>query len=269
VALEDPGYSGVLDLVPALGLLVEPVAVDDSGAMPRDVSRALRAGARALVLTPRAQNPTGAAFDPARVRELGAILDQHPDTLVIEDDHAGSVAGAPALSLVTGHRGPWALVRSVSKSLGPDLRLAFLAGDATTVARVEGRQQLGCGWVSHILQATVAALWAAKRTERLLHEATRCYTERRLALLGALREAGVAAHGRSGFNVWVPVNEELRTLQALAERGWQVRGGERYRIKSPPAIRITIARLEPRDAPRLADDVRRSMLPESTHSRTA
>ena len=259
VAVEDPGYTGVLDLVPALGLVAEPMGLDDSGPLPDEMDRALRAGARAVILTPRAQNPTGAALDPPRARALRAVLERHPEALLVEDDHAGPVAGAPALTLTSRRRGPWAVVRSVSKSLGPDLRLAFLAGDPTTLARVEGRQRLGSGWVSHVLQGLVARLCAAKGTGRLLAEATRRYAERREALLAALRARGIAAHGRSGLNVWVPVVEELGTVQRLAARGFAVRGGERYRLKSPPAVRITVARLAPAEAMRVADDLLRSL----------
>ena len=263
VAVEDPGYAGVLDLVPALGLAAEPMAVDDSGPLPQELARALRAGAKAVILTPRAQNPTGAALDEPRGRALRAVLDRHQGALLIEDDHAGPVAGARALSLAAGGRDSWAVVRSVSKSLGPDLRLAFLAGDATTVARVEGRQRLGSGWVSHLLQGIVANLLSAEGTHGLLAEATRRYAERRAALIAALGALGIGAHGRSGMNVWVPVPEELGTVQRLADRGWAVRGGERYRLRSPPALRITIARLRPEDARRLAADVARCLAPEA------
>jgi len=46
-----------------------------------------------LLLTPRAQNPTGTAWDGTKVDELQAVLSGHPDLLVIEDDHAGPAAG--------------------------------------------------------------------------------------------------------------------------------------------------------------------------------
>ena len=88
VAVEDPGYTAVLDLIGALGLVPRPVALDDSGPLPGELDRALRSGAQAFILTPRAQNPTGAAVDAARARQLrqGRWL---PNALVIEDDHAG------------------------------------------------------------------------------------------------------------------------------------------------------------------------------------
>src|SRR5207249_11864827 len=63
VALEDPGYVAVFDLAAALGLVVEPVAVDDAGMIPDELAHALRAGVEAVILTPRAQNPTEAAPD--------------------------------------------------------------------------------------------------------------------------------------------------------------------------------------------------------------
>jgi len=216
----------------------------------------------ACILTPRAQNPTGAAFDETRAHELREIFDRHPDVLVIEDDHAGPVAGAPALTVCHQKKKRWAVVRSVSKSLGPDLRLAVVAGDATTIARVEGRQSLGAGWVSHILQEIVETLWSDAATTEQLRLAAETYTTRRIALITALKAHGIAAYGRSGLNVWIPVPEEGSVMTSLVAAGWGVRSGERYRIKSPPAIRVTIATLQPADAVRLAEDIAHSLQPE-------
>jgi DNA-binding transcriptional MocR family regulator len=252
VAVEDPGYTAVFDLLAALGLPVLPVAQDASGAKPADLRAALRRGARAVVLTPRAQNPTGSAWDKARVIELTRVLDGHPEVLVLEDDHAGSVAGTPARTTCAGARTHWAVVRSVSKSLGPDLRLAVLAGDAETVARVSGRQAVGAGWVSHILQETVAALWTDSRVTRAQGAAARMYTQRRDGLLRALAAHGIPAEGASGLNVWVPVAEEAATMAHLAAHGYAVRAGERYRIHSGPGVRVTVSTLSQREAVALA-----------------
>src|SRR6185295_13177305 len=199
VAVEDPGYPGVLDLLGALGLVAEPMVMDDEGVRPEALARALARGARAVVLTPRAQNPTGAAFTAPRARRLRALLDEHPGVLVVEDDHAGPVAGAPPITVCHRQRPLWAVVRSVSKWLGPDLRLALLAGDAATIGRVEGRRALGSGWVSHVLQDLVLALWSDPRTETLLRRAAATYRERRMALVHALARRDIPAQGRSGL----------------------------------------------------------------------
>jgi DNA-binding transcriptional MocR family regulator len=106
-------------------------------------------------------------------------------------------------------------------------------------------------WVSHILQRLVAAIW----NDRGARRSGSVYAERRNALLRALAGRNIAAHGASGLNVWIPVSEESATIQALLQRGWGVKAGERYRIASPPAIRVTTATLEPPDAVRFACDL--------------
>src|SRR5258706_340774 len=168
----------------------------DEGLEPAALREALRGTAGALIVTPRAQNPTGAALSERRARQLRTLLRDKPDLFVIEDDHAGPVSGA-AYRTISSDRERWAVVRSVSKSLGPDLRVALVAGDARTVARVEGRQNLGIRWVSHILQQLVASLWRDKSVQKRLVMAARVYSERRHALLEALHARGLAAHGAS------------------------------------------------------------------------
>jgi hypothetical protein len=55
--------------------------------------------------------------------------------------------------------------------------------------------------------------------------------------------------------VWLPVREETKVVQGLAERGWAVQPGARFRIRSTPAVRISAAGLDPSDATRLAEDI--------------
>jgi DNA-binding transcriptional MocR family regulator len=250
IALEDPTYPPYRELARALNLRVFPVAIDERGIVPAALAAALRARAKAVVVVPRGQNPTGAAFDAERVRALRRVLDAAPETLVIEDDYLADVAGAPAHTL--SGRSRWAHVRSVAKTYGPDLRLALLAGDPLTIARVQDRQRLGSGWVSHILQETVAALMADRAAGRLVRAAARTYAERRGALLEALAAHGIAAFGASGFNVWIPVPEEGAVLRALEAAGWAVDAGERYRTATPPAIRVTVTTMLAPNAARFA-----------------
>ena len=262
VAVEDPSYTSVLDLVAALALVAEPVAIDDSGPLAADLKRALKLGAKALIVTPRAQNPSGAALDRKRAIELRHALAAFPDVVLIEDDHAGPVSGAPAITLSAG-RVRWATVRSVSKSLGPDLRVSVMAGDALTVARVQGRQSLGPRWVSHMLQDLVAMIWADAKTPALLDKAADTYGNRRRALIEALAEYGIEARGRSGLNVWIPVAEEAGVANAMAAKGWAIRAGECYRIKSAAGIRVTVSTLTQEDARKIAADLAEAIRPRS------
>ncbi len=238
VAVEDPAYVAVLDLLAAMHLVAVPVAVDDSGPLPQALEHALATGCDAVVVTPRAQNPTGAAIDEARAAELRRVIASHPDVLIVEDDHAGPVAGTDHAPITVGREG-WAVIRSVSKSLGPDLRLAVVAGDPTTLTRVGGRQAVGTGWVSHVLQRTVVGLLTAASGG--LETAAETYRRRRERFLMLLAARGVSGTGRSGLNVWVPVGDEGAVVAGMQQRGYAVRSGARFRLDSPPAVRITVA----------------------------
>ncbi|MFJ8199727.1 aminotransferase class I/II-fold pyridoxal phosphate-dependent enzyme [Streptomyces sp. NPDC096152] len=263
VAVEDPGWGRTLDLVPALGLRTAGVGVDDEGPLPDDVRRALEGGARALIVTDRAQNPTGAAVTATRARALRAVLREHPETLVIEDDHGHGIVDLPLhpLAGVTRH---WAFVRSVAKAYGPDLRLALLTGDDVTVDRVRGRQRLGPGWVGLLLQRAVVRLWADGVLDTRAVAAE--YGRRRDLLIGALARRGVRAHGRSGMNVWVPVPDETGAVARLLHAGWAVAPGARFRMSAPPGIRITVSALTDEDIAVLADAVAAALGPAPARS---
>ena len=264
VIVEDPGHAVTFDLLAAMGFTAVPVPVDDLGIRPDGLAAALARGADALILTPRAQAANGAAWDAGRAAEISEVLRRHPSTGVIEDDHAGPVAGVPAFSARAGASGPrgparWVTLRSVSKSLGPDLRLAVLAGDEATITRVAGRQALGTGWVSYQLQEMVADLWSDPSVLRGLDSAAQVYAGRGRALRSALAAHGITASGRSGFTCWVPAADEDGVASSLAAAGWAVAPGQRFRVAAPPGVRISFARLAEADAPSFAAEFARAL----------
>lgn len=255
VAVEDPSYPGIRDLVTAGGFVPTPFAVDSEGPVPLAVNEALRHHCRALILTPRAQNPTGAALTRERAAELRRVLRRFPDTVLIENDYAAPVAGAPAVTLADASRAYWAVIRSTAKFLGPDLRVALMAADDLTTARVQGRQALGMRWVSHILQRLTLAVWSDPASGRRLARAADIYRQRRRALVAALGLHAITGSAPSGMHVWIPVADEAEAVSGLAARGWAVAAGERFRVHASPGIRVTISTLAPPATDRFAEDV--------------
>jgi DNA-binding transcriptional MocR family regulator len=267
VAVEDPGFAGLFDLLRALGLALRPVAIDERGMVPMALADALDEGASAVVINPRGQNPTGASLDAERAKALRSVLDADPDAMVLEDDHLGPIAGAPRLTLTAG-RQRWAAARSLAKSLGPDLRLAVLAGDPQTISRVRGRQAVGPGWVSHLLQRAAATLWADPKVARDLEKATATYGKRREAFVSALANQGIEVQSSSGLNVWIPVPDETGVVQAMQTQGWAVAPGAPFRLQAKPAIRVTISSLQADEAELLAAAIASALEP-SPRTRSA
>ncbi|MFI5956955.1 aminotransferase class I/II-fold pyridoxal phosphate-dependent enzyme [Cryptosporangium sp. NPDC051539] len=265
VAVESPAWGNLLDLLAVLGVELVGMEVDDFGPLPSAVEAALDRGVSAMIVTSRAHNPTGASVSPERAATLRALLAGR-DLMVIEDDHAAELAGVP-LAPLAGCVASWAHVRSLSKPYGPDLRCALLAGDPVTVARVDGRRRLGPGWVSGLTQRVVASLWQSTEVDALVARAAVSYDARRGALLGALRERGVDARGRTGLNVWVPVADETAAVTVLRDAGIVVMPGSRYRVPgvaragggssstAGPAIRVTTSTLPVEDAAGVATAV--------------
>lgn len=255
VLVEDPCWGSQRTLLQVLGLECVGVAIDDEGFLPTALAaRLAQRRVSAVIHTPRGQNPTGSALTAERARALRRVLERHPDVLVIEDDHLSDVASVPFHTLTTG-RAAWAIVRSFSKTLGPDLRLAVAAMDSDTTDRVQMRQLIGPGWVSHLTQRLAARVLADPVARDRIARAAASYVERRELLIGALAREGVEARGVCGFTVCVPVPAEAEVVAALARKGWAVQAGEPYRLESRPFIRVCISPLTPSGVLEFATDL--------------
>lgn len=263
VAVEDPCFLGSINTLRLAGLEALAVAVDAEGMRPQALAAALAAGAQAVLCTSRAHNPTGCSLTPARAAALREVLAAYPHVLVIEDDHFALLARTPFCSIVPAATAHWALVRSVSKAFGPDLRLACVASDADTAGRLAMRLAPGTTWVSHLLQGAVRTLLASPAAMQQVEQAAECYAARRATLIDALRSEGIdAAEPCDGLNVWVPLTcDPAPLLPALARQGWLLRGGTGFAIAAPAhALRITVSTLDAATARRFAADLRRLMV---------
>ncbi len=237
VAVEQPAFPPLLDLLEWRGAEVVPVPVDASGMTVDGLRAAGSVGA--VYLQPRAQNPAGVSMTLTRAADLAAVL--RPGTaVVIEDDSAGAVASAAPISLGTWLPERTVHIRSFAKSHGPDLRLAALSAPADLARRITGLRQLGQGWSSRLLQRLLLALLTDPETVREVAHARRTYAQRRAALVDGLAAHGVEVGGSDGLNIWVPVADETAAVVRLASQGIGVAPGSPFTVRpGRPHIRVT------------------------------
>ncbi|MFI7672221.1 aminotransferase class I/II-fold pyridoxal phosphate-dependent enzyme [Actinophytocola sp. NPDC049390] len=248
VGLEEPCFLSSINAVRLAGYRPVAIPVDDEGMTVAGLEAAVAAGIRAVVCTPRAHNPTGASLSPRRAEQLRALLVAHPYLLVIEDDHFSMLSANAYHTVIAPEHRRWALVRSVSKFLGPDLRLAFVASDPVTAQRLGTRLSPGSTWVSHILQQAAFAMLSEPDSRALVDRAAAHYGERNRAAGELLAAQGVSARVGDGLNLWADTGCDAGSVStALMRRGWLVRSGETFHVDADsdtPFVRLTLHDLD-------------------------
>ncbi|GAA3625104.1 aminotransferase class I/II-fold pyridoxal phosphate-dependent enzyme [Microbacterium awajiense] len=259
VALEDPCFLASIHTVRLGGYRPVPVAVDAEGMTVAGLKAALAEGVRAVVCTPRAQNPTGASLSARRAADLRAVLSDHPYVLVIEDDHFSALSRHPYHSLIGPQHERWARIRSVSKFLGPDMCLAVVASDGETADRLAMRLTPGTTWVSHLLQRLTCALMTDPGVIASIQDAGAHYAERNAAFARRLAAHGIPVQVGDGLNVWVGLPVPARAVaEQLMRRGWLARGGDDFQPTGDTAsthVRLTVHDLDDEEAEHLAGDL--------------
>ena len=267
VIVEDPCFLGTINTLNQAGLEAVAVSVDAEGLQTEALAAALATGVQALICTPRGHNPTGCSLSQTRTTEIRSLLGQYPDVLLIEDDHFATVAGSAYYSIMpAGHR-HHALVRSVSKGYGPDLRCAFIHSDAQTRERLLLRLTPGSNWVSHLLQDLLSLLLASDEVQQQLTQAADYYRAQHSALAAALNAAElpglpVLSAPADGLNFWLPLPglDAEQISHRLARYGWLVRDAAVFSVRQPQsALRITISELDGEQQQKLIADLRKCL----------
>ncbi|GAA1970889.1 aminotransferase class I/II-fold pyridoxal phosphate-dependent enzyme [Isoptericola halotolerans] len=254
VAVEDPGFPPTFDLLDQLGLERVPLELDERGVRHRSLAAALGRGVRAVVLQPRAQNPTGRSLTPTRARELAGLLRRlGPGVAVIEDDHSGLISSARDVSLGSYLPDQVVHVRSYSKSHGPDLRIAAVGGPARVLDPLVARRMLGPGWTSRLLQRVLVDLLTDSTAVAAVEHARRMYFARQRGFVAALARQGLDVQAGDGVNLWLAVDDEATARTRLEAAGVRVavgapfRAGRAHAGRADGHLRLTVGML--RDDP--------------------
>lgn len=197
IAVEDPGPAGAAAQLAWLGAELVAVPVDAHGL---DVAALARTRAQAVLVTPAHHYPTGVTLAPERRRQLVEWAGAHGG-LIIEDDYDAEYRydRSPLTSLHALAPQHVIAAGSVSKSLGPALRLGWAAVPDHLVAGITAAKANADLGTSVITQATLAEFVGAGALDRHLRRTRTIYRRRRDRLIDALEVAsdltisGVAA----------------------------------------------------------------------------
>ncbi|MEW6321791.1 MAG: PLP-dependent aminotransferase family protein [Acidobacteriota bacterium] len=229
--VELPTYSGAIAAFRNLEADLVGVRQDDEGLSIEGLTEAAQALARAgrparfVYVTPNFQNPAGLLMSRARRRELLEAA-RRLDLLIVEDDPYGSLyfedaaVEADTRPLKADDAdGRVVYLGSMSKTLVPGFRVAWLVAPAPVAARVELAKQAAdlCSGVFD--QRVVHAALASGLVDRMAPGLRAHYQAKRTVMERALGEtlAGQLSwrSPRGGFFLWVRLPEGVRDTDLL------------------------------------------------------
>ena len=272
VAVEEPGYPTLMDTLERAGGRLVGIAMDRFGAVPASLDAALRDGARLVILTPRGHNPTGASWSRDRLSELSDVLKAHPDAIVVEDDQvAGIAATKPGTLLSIPELENRILhVRSFSKSIAPDLRMAAAVARPFIREPLSEAKTFADGWSSRLLQRVLAKTLQTDEVNVALKKARDAYRDRRQSACAALNQivaprGGGCWSGSDGVNVWVrlpPGVDSKHIQERSAAAGVRIADGEPFFIApgQNDVVRLNAGSVEAEDAAKAGKIVGQAIL---------
>jgi GntR family transcriptional regulator / MocR family aminotransferase len=185
VAMEDPGYRPLKELLKALGARVIGVPVDSEGL----VVEALPAEARAVYVTPSHQFPLAVAMSLSRRRALLAWAERN-NAVVVEDDYDSEFrfGGRPLEPLQTiDSTGRVVYVGTFSKTLLPTLRLAFMVVPPS-LREAAHKAKFVTDWhTATIAQSALAQFIDEGAFARHIRKVSRIYSERHAMLTAEIK----------------------------------------------------------------------------------
>ncbi|MFZ7092329.1 PLP-dependent aminotransferase family protein [Primorskyibacter sp. 2E233] len=217
VAIENPCYPALREILRQGGAQVTPVTVDEGGLPPEAVPD----DTQVIFTTPSHQCPTSATLPRAR---RDALLRRASDlnALIVEDDYEFEMSflkpPSPALKSLD-EEGRVIYVGSFSKSLFPGLRLGYLVGSAPFIREARALRASILRHPPGHIQRTAAYYLSLGHYDAQVRRMGRALGERRKVMETAIAEhglevAGKGAHGGSSIWMQAPEGVDSRALAA-------------------------------------------------------
>ncbi len=245
ILMEALTYASNHGLAGRLGLKVQPIAMDDEGALPESLdAQARQHRPTAVILSPDLQNPTLATASVARREALIGAIRRH-GLVLVEDAVYTPVAATGLPSLREMAPDDTLLVTSLSKFLAPGLRFGCVVAPPSRMPQLVAAQAHLAVGVSPLIAETVARLAAAGVLSMALEQQRAALVGRRRVALEAL--AGQAITSRdNALHVLLELPAGLdtaTTLLHLANAGIQTTPLDVFavgRSTAPPSLRLSL-----------------------------
>lgn len=224
IAVESPGYYGVLQLIESLEMRVLEIPTDaNTGISLNALSLALdQWPIKALVLTPQFSNPLGYQMPDENKVALLDLLRQH-DIPLIEDDINGELCYTDRRARAIQSwdtEGRVLYCSSVSKTLAPGLRIGWIVPGRYFHA-VEHLKIVASMATATLPQMVVAEFLETGGYDRHLRAVRTTYRERRDELLRIVTQhfpdETRMTHPEGGYLAWLELPKPLDSLQLFYE----------------------------------------------------
>jgi 2-aminoadipate transaminase len=256
VAVEDPIYPGLKNLLTGMGAQLVGIPVGPDGLEVGQIERALRERPRFLVASPNFQNPTGATLPLEARRELLHAA-RSAGVPVVENDAYGELrySGEPLPALKQlDETGGTVLLRSFSKVSFPGLRVGWALGPKPLIDRLRQAKEAADLHTDQLSQAVLLEFVESGRLETHRLRVRKAGAERLAATLDGCRRylppGAVWTEPEGGMNVWVRLPAPLdagELLQRARKEGVAFLPGRYFAVGQPDpgALRLSFAGLPP------------------------
>ncbi|HZI95414.1 MAG TPA: PLP-dependent aminotransferase family protein [Patescibacteria group bacterium] len=237
-------YPGVKTLCDLLHLELRGVDIDDEGIRPDAFDKACRALApRVLYCTPTIQNPTATVMPEGRRRKIAAIAQAH-GVIIVEDDIYGFLSPKRPRPLCVFARDNGFYISSLSKSVAPGLRIAYLLSPGKLVERVTTGIR-STTWMAAPLMAEIASIWIGDGSADASLDRKRTEAAERQKMAVSILGAGNMSTHPYSYHVWLRLPEPWKAA-SFVNRAWQrgviVSPSETFAVggNPPEAVRVCL-----------------------------
>jgi DNA-binding transcriptional MocR family regulator len=244
VLCERMAYSGLRALAQHLGLRLVGVETDEQGMVPAALDAALhREHPKIVYCNPTIHNPTTATMGLGRRQEIAGIL-RRSDAVLVEDDAYGLLLEEPLPSISSMLQERAYYLVTMSKTLSPSLRMAYVAAPSVEAAQEVGTALRATALMGSGLLSALVARWITGGEAEAMLRAVRQETQTRQRIAAEILPPGLAVANPSGHHVWMTIRSSWTAIEFVAvakDKGLALVPAPQFQTDGAPEQSVRIA----------------------------